>query len=431
MQVDQPLPLRYEWGPEALAPGSHDVLELAESLGIEALPVPTDSRARYIVRAGAPVAVPTSLGAFLRSPLLSRSGKLRLFTEPFRRRAVGLDGSIADFCRHRLGHQALDMLVDPIVAGIHAGDPAQLSARACFPQLVKWVEEHGSIFRALLARGRPTGKRVGMWKPRGGMQRLTDALARALGDRLHLGRGVRALRPRADGWIADTEAGPIAANHVVLALPVAATRDLLSGPAPEASAALSGIDQENLVVALHAYRRDDVEHSLAGFGYLVPSGEGLRHLGTLFSSSIDPECTGEDTVLLRTLLGGALRPQLVRASDTELQTLVNREVGPLLGISGAPLWSTLLRHRQTLPRFGLGHPAALETLRQSLPTGLHVLGNFTAGIGLPKLVSEAQTLARAITGSHELRPAAAPRSRCSRQRHGLQPHTTARAASRR
>jgi oxygen-dependent protoporphyrinogen oxidase len=387
--------VRHELGPESLAPGAHEVAELAESLGVARSEAGAATRARFVVHRGRLVRAPDSPPALLRTPLLSLRGKLRLLLEPWRAPRE-LDGSIAAFARHRLGREALAALVDPMVAGIHAGEPEQLSMRACFPRAVAWVEQHGSIFAALRAQrcaADAQAPRLPMWKPRGGMQRLTDALARVLGESLRCGVAVNGLEASADGYRARTSAGEVQAARVVLAVPLAAARVLLTGVAPAAAAALADMQSESLVGVAHAYRRADVEHDLAGFGYLVPAREGLRHLGTLFSSTIDPECAESDVVLLRTLLGGARDPEIAGAAEADILRVVAAEVAPLVGVRRPPQWAEVRRYPHALPRFDLRHPERRRALARALPPGLSVLGNFTAGIGLPALVAEASALA--------------------------------------
>src|SRR5262249_1231845 len=156
---------------------------------------------------------------------------------------------------------------------------------------------------------------------------------------------------------------------------------------------LADMESESVVSVAHAYRRADVAHDLAGFGYLVPSREGMRHLGTLFSSSIDPECVERDVVLLRTLLGGARDPELIVATEAEVLGIVDAGGGALVGVRRPPLWREVVRYPRALPRFDLRHPERLRVLARALPPGLALLGNFTAGIGIPALLAEARALA--------------------------------------
>lgn len=380
---------RFELGPEALRSGPGALADLLAELGIEAHP-PAESK-RFVVHRGGLVEVPLAPQKLLSSRLLSFAGKLRLMSEPTRAADVALDGSVAEFVRHRIGQEALDVLIDPLVSGIHAGDPAQLSMRACFPRLVELVERHGSLFKALQStRGSPA---PGVVKPRGGIGSIPEALAARLGPKLRLARAVTAISRGDAGWRVQASGESFAARKLVLALPSASAARLLSGPLPELARAIQSMAAESLVSVTHVHRREDVAHPLDGFGYLASSRERLHHLGTLFSSRIDPECCPRDRVLLRTLIGGARLPEAVDWDEPRILEVIEREVGALLGIRTRPLWTHVQRWRSTLPRFDLAHPGRVVALERATPPDLVLLGNWLRGIGVHHLVESAHAAA--------------------------------------
>jgi len=405
--------LRFEWGPEALQDDAPETLALLGELGLTPLPAAAESAKRFICLRGRLEPVPLSPGDILGSSLLSPAGKLRAATEPMRARGGGLDGSVADFVRHRLGEEVLQRLADPFVTGVYAGDPEQLAARAAFPKLVALVEEHGSLLAGLKARGKArkaSGEArrgpPGLFTLAGGLGPLADALAARLGARVRLGTRVVALRREGDGWGASVQAvadrdppAPVElrARRVVVATPVAAAARLLQEAAPELAAELADMQSESVVSISHAWRREQVAHALDGFGYLVPSAEGRMHLGTLFSSSIEPGCVPAGVVLLRTLMGGARRPRMVEWPDEELLAELSEGVAPLLGLQGEPLWAHVVRHRAVLPRYDLRQPrrqARVDELLARTP-GLTLLGNWRRGISVNAQVEASRAAARA------------------------------------
>jgi oxygen-dependent protoporphyrinogen oxidase len=282
-----------------------------------------------------------------------------------------------------------------LVSGIHAGDAEKLSLRACFPRMVELIEEHGSLIRALRARG--GGPAPGVMKVRGGNQELVDALAAKLGDRLRLATPVTAIAREGEPWRVITASETFVTRHLVLAVPSATAARLLSTVAPQLARAIGSIAGESLVAVHHAHRRADVEHPLDGFGYLVPAREHQLQLGTLFSSSSDPSAAPSDQVLLRTLIGGSRHPQVVDFDDAQLLEVVAREVGPALGLRAPPLWSHVDRYRAVLPRFELGHPERVDAILAARPPGLELLGNYLRGIGVNHLVATARGLARSAS----------------------------------
>ena len=397
--VEEGPSLRYEHGPEALSAAAKGAFSLCNELGLEPQVMNgVDGKAakRFIVKDKALVEVPLSPPKLVTTKLLSLKAKLRLATEPLRAKKLGLDGSIAEFGRHRLGGEAVERLLDPMVAGIHAGDPDKLSLRACFPQLVSMIEAHGSLFRALRARQSEADEKKppGLWKPKGGMEGLTQALTECLAPQIRTETEVKGIERAPQGFLVQTNKESYRANRLVFAAPLRSTRTLLRPLHGKAAALLEEMKSESLVGIFQSFCREDVDHPLNGFGYLVPHTEGLGHLGTLFSSSIDPACVPQGEVLLRTLAGGARRTDIIDADEPELFELTGKEVSQLLGIRGKPTWQRIVRYREALPRLDLSHPKRMARLKEVLPTNVSLLGNFTAGVGLSSLVNEALELAR-------------------------------------
>jgi oxygen-dependent protoporphyrinogen oxidase len=385
---------RYEVGPESLRfEVKGGLTDMLGELALAAHKPPGQASRRFLVCRRKLVDAPLSPPKFLASPLLSWRGKLRMLAEPFRDAHVGNDGSIAEFVRHRIGQEALDAM---LVSGIHAGDPAQLSMRACFPRLVELVEAHGGLFRALFkTRGEPAPS---VMKPEGGCQAITDALAARLGDKLRLRSPVSSIARDGEHWRVASASGEFRARRLVLAVASPTAARLLATAQPELARVIGTISAENVVSLVHVHRRENVGHSLAGFGYLVASRERLRHLGTLFSSSIAPDACPDSHVVLRTLLGGARAPELVDASDAQLLDIVHDEVGSLLALRGAPEFTAIQRWRATLPRFDLQHPARVDAIERATPPSLGLAGNWLRGIGVNHLAASARALAARHAG---------------------------------
>ncbi len=394
--------LRFEDGPESLQGSTPAVGELMELARIRCHGVPVSKR--FLAHRGQLHEVPSSPSDLAGTQVLSALGKARVLMEPTRAADKALDGSIADFAAHRFGNEVLDTFVDAFVSGIHAGDPGQLSLRACFAELPDMIQRHGSVFAAMKARAAqeasvPKNSRApAIQRPVAGMQRLPDALARQLGNRLRLSTPVRALERSATGFVVATDNERFECNKLVLATPHRALLPLVEPTLPQVARALAAfpLQHETLAGLVSVWKRDQIGHALDGFGYLVPHKQGLRHLGTLFSSSIDPASSPADTVVLRTLSGGARRPDLGRASKAELLEIVLSEVAPLLSITGEPLSVWHSNWGAVMPRYDLQHPervAALELALAGTPE-LEILGNHLRGIGIPALITAARNRAR-------------------------------------
>src|SRR4029078_11821106 len=81
--------------------------------------------------------IPLNHDALLRYDLLSDEARARRGAEPCvpRRDAAG-DESVASFFRRRFGPETVDLIAQPLLGGIHAGDIDQLSMRSLFARLL-------------------------------------------------------------------------------------------------------------------------------------------------------------------------------------------------------------------------------------------------------------------------------------------------------
>jgi oxygen-dependent protoporphyrinogen oxidase len=166
---------------------------------------------------------------------------------------------------------------------------------------------------------------------------------------------------------------------------------------------LTGIEYAPIAVASLGYRREDVTHSLEGFGFLVPRSSGLRVLGTVWNSSLFPKRAPADHVLLTSFVGGTTDPTAVALSAQELCELVHHEIAPVLRIHSAPVFSQTHIYKRALPQYNIGHGdrlKALEGLRVEIP-GLFLVGNYLQGPAIGNCVELAKAAAQTIAGQIE------------------------------
>src|SRR5213076_483198 len=150
-----------EAGPDSFLSEKPWALALCKRLGVEDRLTRTDDRFRkvYVWRAGRlhplpdgfQLLAPTRLAPFLRSPLFSWPGKLRMALDVILPRGGGGDESLGAFVRRRLGREALERIAQPLVAGIYTADPDELSLLATMPRFVELERRERSLI-------------VGLWK---------------------------------------------------------------------------------------------------------------------------------------------------------------------------------------------------------------------------------------------------------------------------
>ena len=378
--------------------------------------------------------VPTRMVPFAMSGLMSWPGKVRMGLDLVLPRggaatggpegAIGpaLDESLGDFVRRRLGKEALQRIAEPIVAGIHAGDPEQMSVRATFPMFLDMELEYRSLILAMLkrrkarqkaaaARGggqgvpgggaRPEGPRSYFYSFKGGLQDLSDAAVASLpAERLHGGVGVRTMAACGAGCGAGARSGAYAlqlsdgsrvvADAVVLATPAWASGDLLRAVAPLAAADLSSIDYVTTATASVAFRADQVGHDLKGFGFVVPRAENRPVMATTWSSSKFDGRAPDGHVLLRSFLGRAGREAAAQLDDDEMAAVVRAELREIMGISAEPEFVQIFRWPRGMPQYRVGHVELVGHIEAAVARvpGVELAGGAYHGIGIGDCLRE-------------------------------------------
>src|SRR5450432_2434158 len=200
------------------------ISELIRDLNLESrrvYPSP-DAKNRCVVRDKKPVAMPSSQAEFLTTKLFSARAKFALARETFvPPRRDGVEESVAEFVLRRLNQEFLDRAIDPLVAGIYAGDPQKLSVRHAFPKLLEAEQKHGSLIKGQFfgageqKSGEVSRRDAKIFSFDEGLQVLTDALASQLGDSLKLNTPVTKLLQTKDGWRASTSSGETEHSAVI------------------------------------------------------------------------------------------------------------------------------------------------------------------------------------------------------------------------
>lgn len=414
-----------EGGPNGFLDGKPETLRLARDLGLgdRLLPSSDAARKRFVFRHGELHALPESPPAFFRSRLLSVPGRLRIIAEPFIRPAPpDLDESLAEFGARRLGPEAVDALLDPMVSGVYAGDPRKLSVWACFPRIKELERDYGSLIKALLTLQRQRRKALasgaapagapgggGPAGPSGkltsfgaGTEVLVERLREVLGERVRVAAAAQAVTAggAAGGHRVRLAGGEVLdADAVVLAVPAYAAAELLGELAPAAGAAAREIPYAPAAVVALGFERAAVRHPLDGFGFLTPRTEGRRILGSLWTSSIYPGHRAPDgRVLLRTIVGGARNPEIAGLPADELVEVVRGELRSILGIDAPVVFREVFQWPVAIPQYNVGHRERVRRIDEALAPhpGVVVTGNAYRGVGINDCTREAERAAERV-----------------------------------
>jgi oxygen-dependent protoporphyrinogen oxidase len=346
--------------------------------------------------------IPTNLDALAASPLLSEEGKARLAAEPdIPSAAPGGDESIASFISRRLGSEAYEAFVEPLLTGIYGGDGDHLSLEATFPQLRQLELEHGSILRGLRAQSPSESVLPPFLSLRDGLGDLVTALMRQLERTSVRARSVaRSVRRDGDGYQIEVDDGALKADGLVVAVPAFAAAELLADLDAELADWHGEIRYASSVVVSLAYDRSGVEHPLDAYGYVVPRAEQSDVLACTWTSSKWAGRAPEGKVLIRVLAGRVDARDVTVDDDDSLIALARTEVR-VLGIESEPALTRIHRWRDGMPQYVLGHPERIERIEQRVEEhpGIALAGAAYRGVGIPDCIASGEQAAESIARS--------------------------------
>ena len=396
-----------EHGPDAFISTKPAAKALCEELGIADQFIGTNPEVRrsFVTRNGAlhPVPegfymmAPGSLKPFLKTPLFSWRGKLRMAMDLFiPRRERDIDEAVAHFVRRRLGTEAFTRIAQPMIGGIYTSDAENLSLKSTFPRFLEMEKTHGSIIKALREQKKQaaetsqdtSGPRYSLFLSFGaGMQTLVDTLAETVSSSIKLNARVEHIQQNTDGtrWQVSFATGETLNSELLcIALPAIQTSALIESISNPLAAKLNTIPYASSATVNLAFHRTDITHPLDGMGFVVPATENLSVIGCSFSSVKFENRAPEKHVLLRAFVG---EPTSKR-SETDLIQLCQADLTPLLGIKEAPQFATVSKHTQAMAQYQVGHQEVVSDIERltSKLQGLALAGNGYHGIGIPDCI---------------------------------------------
>lgn len=441
-----------EAGPDSFLTEKPEALRLCARLGLAGtlIGVREGAGRAYVVRRGRLVPIPdgfrlvapTRLGPWLRSPLFSLAGKLRMAMDWVLPPGPAVpDESVASFVTRRLGREAFDYMAEPMIGTIYTADAEALSLAATMPRFAEIERCYGSVIRGLVraqraAGPRPahapsagasrgpeppeTGRRLGLFATlSGGMQALVDAaVARLPAGVLRLRTPVAAVaRGRHRYAVALAGGGTLDADAVIVAAGARTAARLLRDLNGDLASRLGAISYASSASVTLGYRRSEIRHPLDGFGFVVPRVERRPILAASFSSVKFAGRAPADRVLVRVFLGGATDPGALEMDDDRLAATVRREMEALVGAAAAPHFVRVMRHHDAMPQYAVGHldgVAEIEAGLAALP-GLALAGAAYRGVGVPDCIRSGETAAERVLEAIAGRTAADPARREARR----------------
>jgi protoporphyrinogen/coproporphyrinogen III oxidase len=389
----------------AFRTGVGPTADLVARLGLEDERVVAGPAAgrRFVFHGGRLHRLPSGPASLLTFAPMSPAGRWRVLAEPFVARRVDREESVHDYAARHIGREAAELLLGTLVRGVYGGDARRLSVDAAFPVMREMERDHRSLVIAGIA-GAGRRKREGKanWSFRAGMGTLMDALAVDLGAALHTRTAVETVE-RGDGGagfrLRLTTGEVRAFDRLVLAVPPRVASRWLRSLDAAAADEIAGIEAADVAMVALALPLAAFRTAPDGYGFLVAPGQAPDAapdvLGALFESNVFPGRAAPGHALVRVILGGAGRADVLAGSDDALTATAVDAIDRAVGLTGAPVRVWVHRQPAAIPQYLVGHEARVARVAERL-RGLHGLslaGSAYRGIAVGAIVADAELVA--------------------------------------
>ncbi|MEL7499246.1 MAG: protoporphyrinogen oxidase [Planctomycetota bacterium] len=414
-------------------------LQLCRELGLEdelLTTIATENRAFVATENGIQpipaqfsLMLPGDVDAVLNSKILSDAGKERFLEEAnVPARHSDQDESLQSFATRRFGQEVFAKLIQPLASGIYTADPQQLSMNATMSRFIKLERKHGSLIAAGKAarqatkerEGHTSGARYGLFRaPEQGTERLVSALIDRMkrSDKasvsMQTGARVSRLVHSKDRFRIECHAQtPIDCDGIILATPSFASCQLLKGLQPNSAAGnssdwdsfcqnLASIEFASSAIVLMSIQRNQLDRPFSGYGIIFPDSLGRQAIAISFANNKFSGRAPSDSILARVFIGGALNSQLVELDDQALTNIAHTELSFALGLTGQANWTHVVRWRESMPQYTLGHLERVAEIDRQVTqlSGLELAGKSYHGVGIPACIASGRSAAQRLLQS--------------------------------
>jgi oxygen-dependent protoporphyrinogen oxidase len=247
----------------------------------------------------------------------------------------------------------------------------------------------------------------------GGLQALPKAIATHLGEAVKLNWRLTSIHPTEhQTYIAkfSTPDGSqqIETRNIALTTPAYVCAELFKPLLPQVARAFEEFYYPTVACVVLAYPVSDVRVKVDGFGNLIPRGQGIRTLGTIWSSTLFPGRAPQGWQIFTNFIGGATDPEIVGLDSEQIVAQVHQDLGKTLLKPDAALPKVLAVHiwPRAIPQYNLRHNEKLEQIHSGLKSlpGLYLCSNYIGGVALGDCVRRG--LERAAEICQSLQPIA-------------------------
>lgn len=398
-----------ERGPDSYLARKTAMTDLAREVGVDDKLVHNATGSAYIymggklhpIPAGSVMGIPTNKETFEASELFTEAGKARAYEDlTIEKSPAGLDQSMGQFFRRRLGDEVVENLIEPLLSGVYGGDLDEMSLISTYPQFYEVEQKYGNLIEGMKKQAAENAKNVPYQGQKKGMflnfntglETLVDAVVAKLpAEKLLTGRALESLKKTENGYeLKLSDEQTLSVDSVILTTPHYTAAKLL-GETHIMDDFLE-VPATSVVTIAMAFDASVLKDNFDGTGFLVSRNSDFSITACTWVHKKWAHSTPEGKIVLRCFLGKPGDERYVKLTDEEIQNLAIRDLKQIMELGDAePEFVEISRIPDSMPQYTVGHKERLAKVRAELAEqmpGVFIAGMSYDGIGLPDNVEQ-------------------------------------------
>ena len=386
-----------ENGPNTVLINNENVKDLISDLKIknDVIYPNNNNNKRFLIKKGKLIKIPQSFGQFIKSNILSLGAKIRIFFEIFIKKSDN-NFSVYDFFKRRFGKEFHDVLIEPFLTGVYAGNTRKMNIKHVLKKIWDLEQNYGSVILGFIKKkSRNISPKSFNFK--NGLSDLTNTIHLKIKDKIKLNSKITSISKIGNLYeITVNNDIKYQCNKLISTIPAYALSKIIFDK--KLSQTLKKIYYCPVYVLHLGLEKQKIKNDISGFGVLTKPSDNKSFLGIIFNSRIFPHVAPSDKDLMTVMVGGTRQEQLLKTDKDLLFDKIVRDIRKLISYDGRIIMKHDFLWDKGIPQYGLDHDYIINEIKnfENKNKDFHIMGNYVNGISVSDCIEKASVVSKIL-----------------------------------
>ena len=386
-----------ENGPNTILINNDSIQDLISNLEIknDLIYPNNNNNKRFLIKEGELIQIPQSFGQFIKSNILSFSAKIRIFFEIFSKKSK-TNLSVYHFFKRRFGKDFHDILIEPFLTGIYAGNTRKMSTKHVLKKIWELEQNYGSIILGLIKK-KSKNKIPKSFNFKNGLSDLTNTIHQNIKDKIRCNRKITSISKVGNLYeITVNNDIKYQCRKLICTIPAHALSEIIFDK--KLSQTLKKISYCPIYVLHLGLEKQKIKNDISGFGVLTKPSDNKNFLGIIFNSRIFPHVAPSERDLITVMVGGTRQEELLKTDKDLLFDKILRDIRKLISYDGRIIMKHDYLWDKGIPQYGLDHNYIINEIKnfENRNKGFHIMGNYINGISVSDCIEKASVISKIL-----------------------------------